>query len=133
MDILKKSLAGVGIVIVFVLLLGLVVKDTYEIERQVEIKASKDVVFEYAKYLKNQDNYSVWATQDSNMKKEYRGVDGTVGFVSAWDSDNEEVGKGEQEITAIYDGKRIDFELRFIKPFKATDLAYMDFQGLDTN
>ncbi len=47
------------------------------------------------------------------MKTEYRGTDGTVGFVSAWDSPVRDAGKGEQEITKIDDGKRIDYELRF--------------------
>ncbi|MEO5593601.1 MAG: SRPBCC family protein, partial [Chitinophagaceae bacterium] len=82
-------------------------------------------VFDYIKYLKNQDLYSVWAKRDPNMKKEFRGIDGTVGFVSAWESDQKNVGKGEQEILNIEDGNRLDFELRFIEPFEAKDNAYM--------
>jgi hypothetical protein len=27
------------------------------------------------------------------MKKEYTGTDGTVGFISAWDSENKELGR----------------------------------------
>ena len=50
---------------------------------------------------------------DPDMKKTYRGTDGTVGFVSAWDSEKDDVGKGEQEIIKITDGERIDYELRF--------------------
>jgi hypothetical protein len=59
------------------------------------------------------------------MEKSYRGIDGTVGFVSAWNSQNSNVGQGEQEITNIRDGERIDYELRFLKPFKSTSPAYM--------
>jgi hypothetical protein len=79
--------------------------------------------------LKNQNNYSKWAGMDPKMKKDYRGNDGTVGFVSAWDSDNKDVGKGEQEIKAM-DGSKIDYELRFIKPFKSTSLASMNTQAV---
>ena len=35
---------------------------------------------------------------DRNVKKSFKGTDGTVGFVAAWDSDNKKVGKGEQEV-----------------------------------
>jgi hypothetical protein len=62
---------------------------------------------------------------DPNMKKTYTGTDGTVGFISAWESDNKDVGKGEQEIIKITEGERIDFELRFLEPFQATEPAFM--------
>ena len=61
---------------------------------------------------------------DPNMKKEYKGTDGTVGFVYAWDG-NDKAGKGEQEITRIEEGKRIDMALRFKKPFESNAAAYM--------
>ena len=95
------------------------------VEREVTINKSKQEVFDYVKYLKNQDNFSVWATMDPAMKKEFRGEDATVGFVSAWESDNENVGKGEQKIIGINDGSRIDYELHFLEPFESTDYAYL--------
>jgi hypothetical protein len=57
------------------------------------------------------------------MKTEFRGTDGTVGFVSAWDSAEKNVGKGEQEILKIVEGEKIDYELRFMKPFESTSYA----------
>ena len=62
------------------------VKREYSVEREVVINKPKQEVFEYVKLLKNQDNYSKWAMMDPKMKKEYTGTDGTVGFISAWDS-----------------------------------------------
>jgi hypothetical protein len=62
------------------------------------------------------------------MKTEYRGTDGTVGFISAWDSKNSDAGKGEQEIIGIREGERIDYEIRFFEPMKSTDNAFMTFQ-----
>jgi len=59
------------------------------------------------------------------MERTYTGTDGTVGFIASWKSDNKQVGEGEQEITSIEEGVRIDFELRFKTPFEATDPAYM--------
>ena len=125
MKIVKKILLVLlGIVVLF-LVIALFVKKEYAVEREITINKSRQTVFDYVKYLKNQSNYSVWAQMDPNMKKEYRGTDGTVGFVSAWDSNVKDVGKGEQEIKAIKEGERLDFELRFKVPFEATDYAYI--------
>ncbi len=125
--------------IVFFSILGLVavvlittifLKSEYHVFRSITINKPKTEVFEYAKYLKNQNEYSVWATADPNMKKEFRGTDGQPGFVSAWDSEVDDVGKGEQEIIKITDGQRIDYELRFIEPFESKDMAYMTFEAV---
>jgi hypothetical protein len=130
MKILKIVLFVILGFVALVLITAGLVKKEYAVEREVVINKPKAVVFEYIKALKNQDNFSVWAQRDPHMKKEFRGTDGTVGFVSAWDSENEHVGKGEQEIKKITEGERIDFELRFIKPFEATDYAYMTTEAV---
>lgn len=124
-----KTLKRIGIVlaalVALLLLTGLFVDGHYAVEREVTINKPKQEVFDYVKYLKNQDNYSVWAKIDPGMKKEYRGEDGTAGFVSAWDSENPDAGKGEQKIVKITDGERIDYEIHFIKPFESTANAYL--------
>lgn len=91
-----------------------------KIEKSTEIKRSSQVVFDYLKYTRNQDNFSVWNMADPEMKKEQRGTDGQVGFVYRWDSRNKNVGAGEQETTAIIPGKRIDSDIRFFRPMKNT-------------
>ena len=40
-----------------------------------------------------------------------KGVDGTKGFIAAWNSQNKNVGKGEQEITNIVENTLIDTEV----------------------
>lgn len=117
--------------IVLLLLAGLVISKDMNVKREVVINRSSSEVFNYVKYLKNQDNYSKWATLDPDMKKEFRGTDGQPGFVSAWEG-NKKVGKGEQEIKAVSDG-RIDTELRFEKPFKSIAQARMTAEPVDTN
>ncbi len=80
------------------LIVALFVKKEYTIEREMVIEKPRQTVYDYIKYLKNQDQFSKWANMDPAMKKAYRGKDGAVGFVSAWESENSSVGKGEQEI-----------------------------------
>lgn len=118
------------ILIILLLLLALIVPKSYSISREISIKESSHIVFDYIKNLKNQDNFSKWALMDPNMKKEYQGTDGTVGFISFWDSKNKSVGKGEQEIIFITDKERIDFEIRFIKPFPGKASAFLSTDSL---
>jgi predicted ATP-grasp superfamily ATP-dependent carboligase len=88
MKILRKILTFIGIFIAIVMFATMFVKREYTVEREIIINKPKQQVFEYVKRLKNQDKYSKWATMDPKMKKEYTGTDGTVGFISAWDSEN---------------------------------------------
>lgn len=130
-----KILKIIGLILVgiiaLLLVVALFVDGNYSVEREVTINKSKQEVFDYVKYLKNQDQFSVWAQIDPNMKKEYRGEDATVGFVSAWDSKDPKAGKGEQKIIQIAEGERIDYELHFIEPFESTDYAYLSFASVN--
>ena len=133
MKILKKILIAIAAIIAIALITALFVKKEYAIERTISINQPKEAVFNYIKYLKNQDNYSKWAMMDPNMKKNYTGTDGTIGFISAWESDNKHVGKGEQEIIKITDGERMDVKLRFKTPYEAENDAYFITEALSAN
>lgn len=61
--------------------------------------------------------------KDPNIKIVYTGTDGTVGFKSAWESNDKNVGIGEQEIIKINEGESTEVEIRFKKPFEATNWA----------
>ncbi len=73
MKILKKILIVVVILIAIPLVIALFVKKEYAVEREVTINKPKQVVFNYVKHLKNQDNYNKWVRMDPNMKKDFRG------------------------------------------------------------
>lgn len=116
-----------------ILLLVLFLPTDLNLERNILINKSKDEVFAYLKSLKNQDNWSTWNLKDPNMKKKFKGTDCTIGFVAAWDSTDKNVGKGEQEIIKITEGERMDFELRFEKPMKATNNAFLTMKNSGNN
>lgn len=107
-----------------ILILSLAVPTEFRIERDIIINKPKTEVFSYIKSLKNQDYWSVWNMKDPNMKREFKGTDGTVGFVSRWEG-NKNVGMGEQEIKKIVEGERVDMELRFEKPMKMTNDGFI--------
>jgi hypothetical protein len=133
MKIIKKILIVLVCLIAVFLIAALFVDKDYVVEREITINKPKQEVFEYVKHIKNQDAYSTWNMKDSTMKKEYRGTDGMVGFVSGWDSNNDDVGKGEQEIIKITEGERVDMELRFMRPYEMTNNAYMTTSSAGEN
>lgn len=113
-----------------ILLAGLVISKDISATREIVINKPVTEVFNYIKYLKNQQHYSKWASLDPAMKNEFRGTDGTVGFLNAWEG-NKKVGQGEQEITGIVEGKSLSTDLRFIKPFKSLAKAVMTTEAVD--
>ncbi len=134
---IKKILLAIGALIVLLIaalvILAFTVKGDYKVEREVTINRPKTEVFSYIKMLKNQNDWGPWAKKDPNMKVEYRGTDGAPGFVSAWKSENKELGEGEQEIKEVVNGERVDTELRFKVPFEATNDAYMTTEAVSEN
>jgi hypothetical protein len=115
------------IVVAVIFILSLIAPKTYDVNRSVVIARPKKEVFEYLKFLKNMDYWSPWAKKDPNMEKKFTGTDGEVGAVSYWNG-NKAVGEGEQEITKIVPGERIEGELRFLKPWKSSSDCYLVVQ-----
>ena len=114
------------------LIAGLFVPKGMKATREIVINKPNTEVFNYIKQLKNQDNYSKLGSMDPNKKKEYRGTDATPGFVGAWEG-NKKVGQGEQEIISIEEGKKLNTELRFIKPFKSVAQSSMTTEAISEN
>jgi hypothetical protein len=123
MKILKKILLVIGIIIAIPLLAALFIGKNYRVSRSATINRPAAEVFQYIKLQKNQDYYNKWVMADPAMKKDYRGNDGSIGFVYAWDS--KKMGKGEQEIKSMTEGKEITTELRFEKPMESVGHATM--------
>ncbi len=115
----------IAIIIAIPLLAAAFMSNEYIIEREIVINKPKEEVFNHIKLLRNQSVYNKWLMVDPNVRMEYTGTDGTVGFVAAWDSDIKNVGKGTQEITFVIDGQRIDMSLHFIKPFEGHATTFL--------
>lgn len=85
----------------------------FKLESEIKVNKPKAEVFGYLKFLKNHEQWNAWSKKDPAMKKEFKGTDGMVGFISSWESNHEEVGTAEQEILNIVEGLRLDTEIRF--------------------
>ena len=74
MKILKRILLVIVIIIALALITALFVKKDMKAEREVIINKPRTEVYNYVKYLRNQNDYSKWASMDPNMKKEFKGI-----------------------------------------------------------
>lgn len=133
MRFLLKLLFLLISIVAIVLIVGLFVDGDFSVSRKVTINQPKDVVFDYLSLIGNQQEYGVWQKKDPKIDIKTTGTDGTVGFISSWDSKMEEVGKGEQEIKEIVDDKLIATEIRFIRPMETTSQAYLEISEESAN
>ncbi|MFA7445961.1 MAG: DinB family protein [Flavobacteriaceae bacterium] len=111
MKTLKKIVIVLLILLAIPLIVALFVPNESTSEGQVVINKPKQEVFDYIKYVKNQDNFGKWQLSDPDMTTTEEGEDGTVGFKYSWDS--KELGKGAQVITNIVEGERMESDMFF--------------------
>lgn len=105
------------------LIAALFMEKQYSLTAEIIINRSQADVFNYIRIIGNQRHYNKWVMADPNAKITTTGTDGTVGFISAWESQVKNVGVGAQEITRIIDNQGYEAELRFEKPFKGVSHA----------
>ena len=132
MSIIITILLVAAGIIALLLIIALFIKREHYVKREIVINAPRQKVFDYVKLLSNQDKFNKHAMTGPDRKREYKGTDGTVGFIYAW-SGNKKAGEGEKEIKNIIEGKRIETEIRFVKPMAATACIIMETESLSDN
>lgn len=132
MQILLVILGVIVGIVVLILLLALIAPKKYAVSRNIVINRTSADVFNYARFIKNQDHYNKWVMMDLNMKKEFRGTDGTVGFVYGWNG-NKRAGEGEQEIKGLKENELVDLEVRFVRPFAGVAKTPITISALPGN
>jgi hypothetical protein len=114
MNILITILLTVACIIALLLIIALFMKKEHYVKREIVINAPAQKAFDFLKLLKNQEQFNKWATAGkANRQEEFKGTDGTVGFVYAW-SGEKSAGQGEKEIMSLEEGKKIETEIRFV-------------------
>ena len=133
MNIIIIILLVIAGIIAFLLIIALFIKKQHYVNREIIINAPRQKVFDFLRLLKNQDQFNKWATADKkNRKEEFKGTDGTVGFIYAWSGDKS-AGQGEKEIKNIIEGKRIETEIRFVKPIRTSATVIMETESLSAD
>lgn len=132
---LKKLLivfvALVVLLIAVITVLSFITTTEIRVERETIIDRPSSDVFAYVKLLRNQNEWGPWFKKEPTMYQEFRGIDGTPGFVVYWKGEGNETGEGEQEITRIVEGERIETELRFKQPFDSRADVHFISESID--
>jgi hypothetical protein len=132
MNIIVTVLLIVAAIIALLLMLGLFMRKEHYVNRDIIINAPRQKVFDYLRLLKNQDEFNKHAMAGADRKREFKGTDGTVGYIYSWSGDKD-AGVGEKEIKNIVEGKRIETEIRFVKPIAATASIVMETKSISDN
>jgi len=132
MNIVITILLSIAGIIALLLIIAFFMKKEHYVKREIVINAPRQKVFDFLKLLKNQDKFNKWAKADPDRKWEYKGTDGTVGFIISWNG-NKNAGEGEKEIINIIEGKRIETQIRFVRPMKTTADVIMETEALSDN
>lgn len=132
MKIIKKIIIGILAFIALLLVVALFIPNDYTVSVSTVINKPKSEVFDYVRMIKNQEKYSIWMMEDSNVVMDYQGTDGTIGFKASWNSKDDNVGEGSQQITAVSD-ERIDVDLHFERPMKGDDKAATIVEAVSEN
>ena len=81
MNILVTILLILAGIIALLLMIALFMKKEHYVRREIIINAPRQKVFDYIRLLKNQDKFNKHAMEGPDRKREYKGTDGTVGFI----------------------------------------------------
>ena len=111
MKVLKRIIIALLVIIAIPLIAALFISKDFQSQSEIVIDKPIAEVYDYVKYVKNQDNFGVWQLSDPEMKTSETGTDGTVGFKYSWEG--EKTGTGAQSITNLVDNQRVDTELDF--------------------
>jgi hypothetical protein len=129
MNIVFSILLIIAGILALLLIIALFLKRVHYVKRDIVIEAPRQKVFDFLRMLGNQEKFNKHAMVSPDRIKEFRGNDGTEGYVYAWKGDKG-AGEGEKEIRKIIEGKRIESEIRFVKPMRAVGHIIMETESL---
>ena len=99
--------------------------DTYTVERATTIDAPPERIYQHVANFHSWRSWSPWEGVDPDMRRTYTGPDTGPGATYAWEG-NRKAGAGRMEIVEAAEPARVRIDLRFLKPFKATNVTRFD-------
>lgn len=127
----KLGIVAAGLLAIIVVL-NFAAPGDFKVEREIVINHPKSFVFGYLKFFRNSLTWNPFLEKDQKAIINIKGSDGTVGSSLYW-SGNMDLGTGEQEIKNIVEGEKIEYEIRFLIPFKATNQVYLITESVSKN
>jgi len=98
MSVLKKILLGLAVLAALLVLIGLFLPSSAQVERSTTIDAPPATVFALVDGFRSFNKWSPWAERDPATEYAFEGPDSGVGAKMSWSSQNPQVGAGYQQI-----------------------------------
>lgn len=111
MALLRKTLIGLLMFFVLLILIGFVLPSEFKVQRSISVDAPAAKVYANVVDLRNWRAWGVWFKRDPDMKIVYSGPESAVGMKSQWISEQE--GSGEMEVIAVEPNQRFIYALYF--------------------
>jgi len=111
MQTLIRIVVGIVILALSLTAAAYLLPGAYRVERSIEIKAPVDAVFAQVNDLNHWQAWTVWASQDPEMRYETSAVSAGTGAWQKWDGPKS--GRGEMSLTASEPPKRVAYALYF--------------------
>lgn len=124
MNVIKKILLSLAVVIVVFLIVVATRPADFRVERSATIAASPSALFEQ---VNDHRKFAVWnpfMKLDPNVKNTYSGPDSGVGAVCSWDG-NSDIGAGSATITESKPGELVRQRMDWKRPMEG--VATVDF------
>lgn len=99
---------------------------TFSLSRSTYVDADPARVHALVDDFRQWQQWSPWEGLDPELEREYDGPARGVGSRYAWRG-NSKAGEGSMEITES-DPSKVVIDLRFLKPFKATNVSRLDLE-----
>ena len=130
-----KFLKILGIIvlalILIVVILALIAPKSYDVGRDIEINAEKELVFQQMQLWRNWGAWSPWAERDSTMKITIEGIDGQEGSKYVWKGDPKITGSGEITNTGVKPNEEMTYHLHFMIPWESESDGYVRVADAD--
>jgi len=115
-----KLLRFTGILLLLVLgiitILAIALPASQEVEKSVTIRAPAHRVYNHLRMLENFNRWATWNREDSSVRHELTGTDGTLGAETAWSGDPEISGKGKITIHKLEENREVGHSIEFLEP-----------------
>lgn len=126
-----KVLKWIGIIIVLLIVIALgysaMQPNQSSVSESILIESSVDQAYNEVMSYDTWNQWATWNMKDPDMAIEYSGTPGQVGYKSAWNSQNPEVGIGSQEIVELTPNESIKVAMNF-GDWEGTSYANWSFE-----
>ena len=101
----------------------------FDVKKETVVEASCDAVYDFVSNFSNWKVWSPWLCQEPECPVDIIGNPGTSSHKQSWDG--KLIGTGEMQLKAVERGKKLDYTLSFVKPWKSTAAVEILFDAVD--